>query len=168
MPISPYLASLRTKIGHDLLTLTSAATCIFDSEDKLLLGRDAETGFWTLPGGAIDPEEPPATAAVRECWEETGLHVELTRLIGVFGGPEFMIKYPNGDLAYYTTIAFEARIVGGGLKADGAEIESPRYFSASECETLNISPSARVVSSCALKRQAEAYFAPPVWSPPRT
>lgn len=165
MPISPFLAALRRKIGHDLLTLTSAATCVFDAEGRLLLGKDAETGRWTLPGGAIDPEEPPAVAAVRECWEETGLHVEVTRLIGVFGGPEFMINYPNGDQAYYTTIAFEARIIGGGLKADGAEIESLRYFSAEECRTLNISPSARVVSACALQRHAEAYFAPAAWSP---
>lgn len=144
---------MRTKIGHDLLTLTSAATCVFDSEKRLLFGKDAETVRWTLPGGTIDPEELPATAAVRECWEKSRLHFELTRLIGIIGGPEFVIIYPNGDQAYCTTVAFEARSIGGILKADGSEITDLQYFSAADCRTLNILPSARVVSTQALKRQ---------------
>ena len=34
----------------------------------------------------IEPGETPANAAVRETWEETGLIVALTRIVGVFGG----------------------------------------------------------------------------------
>lgn len=165
MPISPFLASLRKKIGHDLVTLTSAAACVFDAGGKLLLGKDAETGLWTLPGGVIDPEELPSDAAVRECWEETGLLVELTKLIGVFGGREFLVRYPNGDLAYYTAVAFGARVIGGALKADGSEIERLQYFSEVECRTLDLSPSARVISSSAFAHPRNPYFAPATWSP---
>src|SRR5262249_47048659 len=95
MPISDHMKAVRDKIGHDLLATTAVSISIFDAESRLLLGRDAETGRWTLPGGAIDPEERPADAAVRECFEETGLLTRPQRLIGVFGGPEFMIRYPN-------------------------------------------------------------------------
>ena len=77
MPISPYLASVRAKVGHDLLTLTAASVSIFDGQGRLLLAEDADTGLWTLPGGAIDPDELPSDAAVRECFEETGLLVSL-------------------------------------------------------------------------------------------
>jgi ADP-ribose pyrophosphatase YjhB (NUDIX family) len=87
-----------------------------------------------LPGGAIDPNEPPADAGVRECFEETGLLVRPDRLIGVFGGPEFLIRYPNGDLTYYTAIAFEAAIIGGALKADGDEIATLRFIDKAEWE----------------------------------
>ena len=66
--------------------------------------RLADTGSWAVPGGAIDPNELPAEAAVRECWEETGVLVEPIRITGVFGGPEFLIKYPNGDVTYYTLL----------------------------------------------------------------
>jgi 8-oxo-dGTP pyrophosphatase MutT (NUDIX family) len=52
-----------------------------------------DTGGWTLPGGAIDPNVHPADAAVRECLEETGLLVKPERLIGAFGGPEFLVRY---------------------------------------------------------------------------
>ena len=167
MPISSHLASVRAKVGHDLLTLTAASISVFNPEGRLLLGKDAETSFWMLPGGVIDPDELPSNAAVRECWEETGLHVEINRLIGVFGGPEFRIHYPNGDHAYYTSIAFEARIIGGEVKPDGSEIESLRYFSSSECADLNLAPSSRIISACAFRHRPEPYFAAPTWSPPQ-
>ena len=48
--------------------------------------RHVEGNDWTTPGGMIEPYETPSNAAVREMWEETGLYVELTHVIGVFGG----------------------------------------------------------------------------------
>ena len=36
-------------------------------------GGGAMVGFWSLPGGMVDPGEGPKTAAVRELKEESGL-----------------------------------------------------------------------------------------------
>jgi 8-oxo-dGTP pyrophosphatase MutT (NUDIX family) len=165
MPISSHLKAVRDKVGHDLLTLTAASVSVFDGDGHLLLGQDAETGLWTLPGGAIDPHEHPADAAVRECFEETGLLVRPERLIGVFGGPEFLIHYPNGDVTYYTTVAFEATIVGGSLEADGVEMTRLRYFAAVECDALALTPSARLIARQAFARNHLAFFAPANWLP---
>src|ERR1700689_5143949 len=87
MPISAYLKGLRDKIGHDLVTLTAVSISVFDEKNRLLLGKNTETGLWRLPGGAIELNEHPADAAVRECQEETGLLVEPNAIIGAFGGP---------------------------------------------------------------------------------
>ncbi|MGM4931728.1 NUDIX domain-containing protein [Tardiphaga sp. 619_E2_N8_5] len=165
MPISSHLAAVRAKVGHDLLTLCAASISIFDGEGRLLLGKDAETDFWTLPGGAVDPVEQPSDAAVRECFEETGLQVEITRLIGVFGGQEFLITYPNGDVTYYTTIAFEARIVGGAHQPDGVEMARLAYFSREDCANLNLSPSSRVISERAFERPSTPWFSVSTWKP---
>jgi 8-oxo-dGTP pyrophosphatase MutT (NUDIX family) len=165
MTISAHLKAVRDKVGHDLLTLTAASISVFDSTGRLLLGKDAETGFWTLPGGAVDPNEHPADAAVRECFEETGLLVRPERIVGVFGGREFLIHYPNGDLTYYTAVAFEASIVGGSLKADGVEISHLRYFAQAECDALALSPSSRVMCQQAFTKDRFTYFAPARWFP---
>jgi 8-oxo-dGTP pyrophosphatase MutT (NUDIX family) len=165
MPISSHLAAVRAKVGHDLLTMAAASISVFDSNGRLLLGKDAETGLWTLPGGAIDPNENPADAAVRECFEETGLLVKPARIVGVFGGREFLIQYPNGDVTYYTTVAFEASVVGGSLEADGQEIAQLRYFTQTECNALALSPSSRVISRQSFAKNRLPYFAPSTWLP---
>src|SRR5260370_29418605 len=121
MPISAYLKAVREKVGHDLLTMTAVAIAVFDAEGRLLLGRDSEMDRWTLPGGGIDPNELPADAAVRECYEETGLLVRLDGLIGIFGGPEFLTHYPNRDLTYYTTAAVRGWVGGGAHRAGDGE-----------------------------------------------
>jgi 8-oxo-dGTP pyrophosphatase MutT (NUDIX family) len=167
MPMSPYVAAVRAKIGHDLLAATAASVSLFDQDDRILLVQLADTGLWALPGGAIDPNELPADAAVRECWEETGLLVEPTCLIGVFGGPEFLIKYPNGDVTYYTTIAFEARRLAGEERPDGSETLDLRYFSRDEINWKHVDPVSRVILQRAFLRMDKPYFAPITWSPPR-
>src|SRR4051812_46536726 len=39
-------------------------------------------GIWALPKGAVDPGEDPATTAVREVAEETGVTARLDRKLG--------------------------------------------------------------------------------------
>jgi len=165
MPISDHLRAVRHKIGHDLLATTAVSISVFDEHGRILLGCDAETGLWTLPGGAIDPNEHPADAATRECFEETGLLVRPQRLLGVFGGPEFLIRYPNGDLTYYTVIAFEAVVIGGALAPDGDEIASLRFVDRADWERLQVSPSSRIISRQAFDHDPTPYFAAAGWRP---
>jgi 8-oxo-dGTP diphosphatase len=52
----------------------------------LLLRRAVEPGLraWDLPAGYLDPGESPEEAARRETFEESGLEVDLVRLVGVY------------------------------------------------------------------------------------
>ncbi|MCB9591620.1 MAG: AmmeMemoRadiSam system protein A [Sandaracinaceae bacterium] len=54
----------------------------------VLIERARHPIGWALPGGFVDYGEEPADAARREIEEETGLHVELTDLLGTYGAPD--------------------------------------------------------------------------------
>ena len=88
MPLTGHLRELRKKVGHDLLVLPSAAVALHDEQGRVLLGLHSDRRIWVLPGGLIEPCETPGDGAVRETWEETGLIVELTGILGVYGGKE--------------------------------------------------------------------------------
>ena len=117
----------------DDLKLVGAVT---EPGDKLL-GRDAGMDLWAVPGGAVDPDETPADAAVREMWEETGLRVTLSGVQGVYGGPDFRLTYPNGDVVSYCVIAFGAAISEGVMRADGDEM-TEAYWNAPIARSLGV------------------------------
>ena len=74
-----FLASRPRKIA-------AAATLCRDADGRLLLVHDRFRRRWTIPGGVVDADEDPASAARRETWEEGGIKVEVTQLLGVFSG----------------------------------------------------------------------------------
>lgn len=79
-----------------------------------------------------DPGEEPAETAMREVYEETGLVVRPTRLVGVYGGEQFIHTYPNGDIVAFIDIVFVAEIVSGELKADENESLDLRFVPPNE------------------------------------
>ncbi len=136
---SAYLRRLRSVVGHQLLVLPSMTVLLHDPEhhDRMLLLRHRDTGRWVAPGGMVEPDEDPADAARRETREETGYEVELGRILGAFGGPEFRVEYPNGDVVSYVMTVYEARARGRHDVADGGEALELRFVSMAEAETLD-------------------------------
>lgn len=80
-------------------------------------GSEPFEGQWALPGGFVEVGETVEEAATREAAEETGLAVELARLVGVYSDPD---RDPRG---HNVSVAFLARVLGGDLTAasDAAE-----------------------------------------------
>lgn len=54
-------------------THVTGSAIVVDADGRVLLHRHKRLGIWLQPGGHLDPGEDPATAAVRETAEETGL-----------------------------------------------------------------------------------------------
>ena len=68
-----------------------AAAVLVEQMGRVLLVQRANEpfrGLWTLPAGFVDAEEDPASAAARECLEETGLTVRVTRVVDIVAGRE--------------------------------------------------------------------------------
>ena len=129
MGMSPYLKSIRRKIGNELLLTPGVAAIIRNASNQILLQRRGDNGLWSLPGGGVDPGETPAEAIVREVLEETGLRVEPTAIVGVLGGLQHMrFTYPNGDQIEVVATLFACRVLGGRLRAEGEETLALDYF----------------------------------------
>lgn len=121
-----YIRWLRSQVGHERVILTYVGGCIFNAQGEVLLQRRSDNGRWGLPGGAIEPGESIRQAAVREVKEETGLEVDVGRLIGVYTDADMV--YPNGDKAHSICIAVEFTVQSGTLHCDENESLELRYF----------------------------------------
>jgi ADP-ribose pyrophosphatase YjhB (NUDIX family) len=91
------------------------------ADDRILLTKREDFEIWCLPGGGVDPNESLAAAAVREAYEETGLEVQLTRLVGVYSRPNWRAGAHN--------VLFAATPVGGDLRLCAGETIDVGYFS---------------------------------------
>ncbi len=108
-----------------------AAAALVEQGGRVLLVRRVNEpfrGLWTLPAGFVDAGEDPARAAERECLEETGLTVRVTRVLDVVAGRE----HPRGaDFV----IVYHAEVVGGELQA-GDDADRADWFERSNLPPL--------------------------------
>lgn len=112
---------------------------VYDEQHRLLVVRRANEpgrGLWSLPGGRVEPGEDDPTAVIREVAEETGLRVEVGKLVG-----EVERDAPNGKL--YVIRDYQAEAVGGALVA-GDDASDARFVNRDEFDAL---PTATLLAS---------------------
>lgn len=146
MGIAAHIARLRAVVGHELLLLPSVSVLPVDGARRVLLVRHAghDDGWGTL-GGAVEPGESPAAAAVREAREEISANIQIVRLLDVLGGPEYEVRYPNGDRVAYVTAVYEARIISGSPALGDGELSQIAWFAGEELAALPLSGFARAL-----------------------
>lgn len=91
----------------------SVKALVLDEQGRcLILRRSASSknnaGKWDFPGGKVDSGEAFDIALRREIQEETGLSVELARVLGAAESP-----LPDRTVAY---LMMEARVTGGQVQ----------------------------------------------------
>lgn len=120
----------------------AAVGCITDDEGRILLEHRVDNDLWALPGGTHDFGESIVETVVREVREETGLDVEVTRLVGLYTDPKHVIAYTDGEVRQQFTLSFACRVVGGTLERD-SESQELRWVAPEDLEKLSIHPSMR-------------------------
>ena len=93
---------------------------VTDDGNVVLLRRAIEPGYgsWAQPGGFLEIDETAHEGAVRETFEETGLVVEPTDIVGVYSRPQ----------AAVVVICWEARICGGEAQPTSESLEVRTYL----------------------------------------
>jgi 8-oxo-dGTP pyrophosphatase MutT (NUDIX family) len=125
------------RLGKQGKIRLGCSAAIFDEQGRILLTRRADNGQWCLPGGGIDSGESAAEACLREVWEETGLHVRVKRLVGVYSHSDQLAVYADGNKAQIVALHFEVEIIGGELGLSNETIDFG-YFTLDEIEELEM------------------------------
>ncbi len=126
------------RVGKAGVLRVGCSAVIFDARrEKILLTRREDNGQWCLPSGGMDAGESASEACIREVEEETGLHVAVKRLIGIYTTPHQLLEYPDGNKAQLVALCFEAEVTGGELRLSD-ETTAFGYFSREEIQQLDM------------------------------
>jgi ADP-ribose pyrophosphatase YjhB (NUDIX family)/L-amino acid N-acyltransferase YncA len=96
------------------------AGTLVEEDGRIVLvkrGIQPRSGRWGLPAGHVEADESAEEAAVRETLEETGMHVALDELLGVYSYVDRLDR--RGVLILYS-----AHVVGGVLRAGDDAMEA--------------------------------------------
>jgi 8-oxo-dGTP diphosphatase len=101
-------------IRTPFLATDSIIECFDDAgnfEGIVLIERKNEPHGLALPGGFVEIGETVETACRREMKEETGLEIELIRLLGVYSDPARDPRFHTASVVYVSRAT--GRPVGG-------------------------------------------------------
>lgn len=119
----------------------AVSAVVADPEGRLLLQRRADNQLWSVPGGAVELGESVLEALRREVLEETGLEVEVDRLIGVYSSPGYLVAYDDGEVRQQFSLAFACHVTGGSIQRS-SESTDVQWFGPDDLATLDLSAGA--------------------------
>ena len=125
------------RIGRQGNIRLGCSAAIFDEQGRIFLTRRADNGQWCLPGGGMEAGESVAEACQREVWEETGLNIQVKRLVGVYSHFDQLVVYPDGNKAQIVALHFEVQVLDGSPTL-GNETTEFGYFTLAEVEELEM------------------------------
>jgi 8-oxo-dGTP diphosphatase len=121
---------------------------IFDGDQVLLVQRGKEplTGYWSLPGGAVETGERLEDALKREVLEETQLDVSVDSIATVF---ERIMPDANGVCEYhYLLVDFYCTFRGGQPNA-GDDSKAVAWFRVAELAGVKLTEGTQsVIEAC--------------------
>lgn len=99
---------------------------VFDEHGRILLLKHTYRKFeWGIPSGGLEYKEQPTDAMVREFHEETGMKIEIEKLLRVSSAREFP----------HLSIVYLCKITGGEFKPSH-EISEMKYFDPSDLPVM--------------------------------
>lgn len=125
-------------------SIVPAVTAVVIHDGRILLGHRVDNDLWALPGGALEPGESASEAAARETLEETGVHVQVVGLVGIYTDPRHVIQYDDGEIRQQFSICMRAEPIGGALKAQPCENQRVAWVPVVELRDLPIHPAQRL------------------------
>jgi ADP-ribose pyrophosphatase YjhB (NUDIX family) len=84
LPAAATAENFRLQPGYATPKVDVRGAVVMDG--KILLVQERDDGCWSLPGGWADVGDLPSESVAREVWEETGVRVAVSKLVGLYDG----------------------------------------------------------------------------------
>ena len=124
----------------------AASAAIFRGGKVLIAERGAgpRRGYWSLPGGKIEPGETAMEAAAREIMEETGLAVTLKGLVDVHN---VIGRNDAGGVTHHFIICVYFGTCGPGMPIARTDISDARFVDLDELPQYRLTDGALQIIS---------------------
>jgi ADP-ribose pyrophosphatase YjhB (NUDIX family) len=135
----------------------AVSAIVTDTQDRILLILRTDNGYWSIPGGGLNPGESVSDAAVREVKEETGIDCQVAGLVGIYSDPNHVAAYDDGEVRQEFSICFTTRMMGGSV-ATSSESALVEFVPPDAIPDLRMHPSIRLRIQHYLEKRAEPYI----------
>ncbi len=125
--VEEWLGSVGKGVPGYVTPKVAVGAAVGNDKGEILLIQRADSGVWLYPTGWADIGYSAAEVVVKEVEEETGIEVEVIRLIAVLDG----LRFGMSRIPLYSLV-FQCRPVGGQLKAHPLECTDVGWFPTDE------------------------------------
>ena len=117
--------------------LLGVGALIFSRSRILMIERGGNPlkGYWSIPGGLVEPGETLEAAVKREILEETGLRIQPAGMFELF---ERIMRDAQGRAEYhYVLVDYLAKVVGGEIRP-GDDVSRVEWVARKDLKSLKI------------------------------
>jgi ADP-ribose pyrophosphatase YjhB (NUDIX family) len=122
--VTEWLGQVGSGVGGYVTPKIAIGAVVGNERGEILLIKRSDSGIWLYPTGWADIGYSASEVAIKEVKEETGIDIEVVRLIGVFDG--LRLGFTRTPLY---SLVFHCRAVGGELAPHPLECEDVGWFS---------------------------------------
>jgi ADP-ribose pyrophosphatase YjhB (NUDIX family) len=135
----------------------AVSAIVTDELGRILLILRTDNGYWSIPGGGLNPGESVADATMREVKEETGIDCQVTGLVGIYSDPNHVAAYDDGEVRQEFSICFTTRTTGGTITISNESAEV-QFVPPNAIPDLKMHPSIRLRIQHYLEKHIEPYI----------
>ena len=122
--VTEWLAQVGDGVAGYVTPKIAIGAVVGNDRGEILLIKRSDSGIWLYPTGWADIRYSASEVAIKEVKEETGIDIEVVRLIGLFDG--LRLGFTRTPLY---SLVFHCRAVGGELAPPPHECEDVGWFS---------------------------------------